>query len=1152
MLARALKGQSVVAFVGSGVSAAYKRPSWSSLADAVVRETLARNDLPPRMRSLLLTAGTPPPGSTIRRGDRYVLAFDICRQVFIEAGDEPVFEDIVRKALETGPPPDRRLSADPLAVLLRRLRVRHFVTLNYDDEIERAHKELLRCEVEDIRLRPPARHQARKLAWPTLARLCPEPEAPELMLQFAVGAWRDRYTVFKAHGSLHSKERLVLGEGDYGERYLQRGSHFETYRDAMDLYLAANAVLFVGIGLEEPDVLRPLRVLLANRAVDACHRPTFALIPAEGDEQTQYERRLYHLHRHGLHLLQFPVADNDRSASLCAALEKVAEDRDHWWLEWQRKPTLRRPYFTVKAPDLMVHHPIGTDGISRARRGDESVIRDHLEAGASLVYAHGRPGLGKGTLAQRIIEGGPRPGGGRRFLASLHFVHDLVSTLQAAADFLSGTTEPGDWPTHRLSRVLSEGQHLLVITGCERLLRRVASERSPRPRGENDEVLKMDRGDPASRAARELFDALARIPPGRSQVVLMGTLLPTSLEPPEAKHHVVVSLRGLDKEDGAEILGLAPSESLLAAELHQALRGHAYALALVGGRIARLPAYRRLGEAQRLLSFVSRESSHARPHRVVDDTLLAMVEDPDAASSIEVLRHLSLFSLPTEADAIAAAFGDVLSLDLAGVTAALELLTVRRLVLAVEPASGRKIPRYLVHTLVRGSALADFQARGRHAPEAPRFQRSGFTLDADDPRSISLAGLEALFAGVDGILRALRGVEEAPSKRHLVRAAFDLLRSHVTTSVVARLSHDGTSVPRLPALGPYLSEYHRRLLRLANEVRAGDRQPGWYQRGTAAPEALCSREGWLYADEYAWLFNELGLVAFEQGHLPDAEARYRLARGVSEVIEGGKRGWRWANDEMNAAVIRIERGAVGQGMDRLRQALDVAQRRDDQPLVCRIEGWLGLGHHLAGDLDQAEGLYARAIVGAREIDNHRALSVFSKGRADLRRHVRDFRGARDDIRQALAAAEAGRHPDLRAFALLAEVVLDGAEPGVAERAPAHSRFRTVEEMADFAKSLGSARLQAEVLAVHCRLHLATGNLAAAWELAKEALALTRYQGMKLRFLSTLALAGEVALLRGRRAAGASILRAARARSEEVGYFLAAERVRRLLSADPER
>ena len=251
---------------------------------------------------------------------------------------------------------------------------------------------------------------------------------------------------------------------------------------------------------------------------------------------------------------------------------------------------------------------------------------------------------------------------------------------------------------------------------------------------------------------------------------------------------------------------------------------------------------------------------------------------------------------------------------------------------------------------------------------------------------------------------------------------------------------------------------------------------------------------------------------------------------------------------MNVGVVRLHRGFVLQGMQRLAVARRVAKHWDYRSLIARIDGWLGLGWHLAGDFEKAHAHYCKAIRGAKRSANTRALSIFATLRGNLYRGWKRFSEARDSIRLALMAAEGGRHPDLRAQTLLAKVWLEAKDAGQGGGANTFERlYRIVDETDGLACRLGSTWLETDVLLIRARLHLVTGNLGAAWSQIRELLALTRSHGMQLRFLNSLVLAGEVALKMGRKVGGESILRTARARAEEVGYSLAAMRARRLLS-----
>ncbi len=193
----------------------------------------------------------------------------------------------------------QRPSQDVLACLQGNWNINRFVTLNYDHEIER--------QLEDhtypfFSLTPergatagsataasatggkptaPGRTARSRLGESAVTiDLCPRNTA-ELLL-FAANFSPAQVQVVHLHGSVRDPSAMIVTDRDYNQRYFSRGAWPSVLGDGQDLLFRGNAILFVGVGMTEDELLRPLRILAQAPTRDG--RPVFALLASSSSE----------------------------------------------------------------------------------------------------------------------------------------------------------------------------------------------------------------------------------------------------------------------------------------------------------------------------------------------------------------------------------------------------------------------------------------------------------------------------------------------------------------------------------------------------------------------------------------------------------------------------------------------------------------------------------------------------------------------------------------------------------------------------------------------------------------------------------------------------------------------------------------------------
>lgn len=175
---------------------------------------------------------------------------------------------------------------DPYAVLLDELNVKRILTTNYDGEIDR----LLHARgfaavahgLEDagIDKAAPSRSILMDGSFGRTEILAYETGAAAYLFNYGADTREQGLKVLHLHGrALRSESWLVLSERDYRERYA-RDDDAGARADAMRLIFNANPLLFIGLGMREPDILRPLRAY-SEETSRLCDRPAIALLPRE-------------------------------------------------------------------------------------------------------------------------------------------------------------------------------------------------------------------------------------------------------------------------------------------------------------------------------------------------------------------------------------------------------------------------------------------------------------------------------------------------------------------------------------------------------------------------------------------------------------------------------------------------------------------------------------------------------------------------------------------------------------------------------------------------------------------------------------------------------------------------------------------------------
>ncbi len=201
---------------------------------------------------------------------------------------------------------------DPLAKTVITLGIRHYLTTNYDFEIERYFRDRgytqfsdkkLDHSVEPLEIR--RQHHKNYPVDPLGGFLRDDTfdpkRAPEL-LSFSVDHDNGDAAVYHLHGRADKSSDLVITERDYMNLYLRNDRYRETIDESIRVAFSANPILFLGLGMNEADLLRPFREFMSNRD-RALGRTAIALSPGMDNAAKRAQQASTRFVRYGAHTI---------------------------------------------------------------------------------------------------------------------------------------------------------------------------------------------------------------------------------------------------------------------------------------------------------------------------------------------------------------------------------------------------------------------------------------------------------------------------------------------------------------------------------------------------------------------------------------------------------------------------------------------------------------------------------------------------------------------------------------------------------------------------------------------------------------------------------------------------------------------------------
>lgn len=1130
MLCRALNLKTVVAFVGAACSTPFGYATWEGFARKVIEKTseqpaaAAHKD---RLRIYAEILEIYAKSDNYCPSEQLTLFIATCKSILDGAKDKGIYKNIINEQFGTlvrkTPPREQ----DPHQELFS-LEINRFVTTNYDIELERslicAHNlepddEDLKKHLPDLdRYLEPGRRR-------TLRSFSQNSTNFEHLALFSLAQVRgSEYAVFHCHGRFDDLESLIASEEDYQKWYLSEGDDSKrTFRQTIELLLESNPLLFVGYGLGDDDLLRPLRHLNALDPKHRYGRPLFALVPVPSDDDKDIRGEVLY-QRYGVHVIPYvaPIRDSDQAnIALC---EKLREIKTLWnddRAEWTEKPKLRSSCLgQIDTATRSYPLAIRASNVAVGRMKD-AVDFEHEISQPGIFGLRGPSGAGKSLLLTRLLGRAEELGFARTYYWNAHYGTEFLPAFDDALAFFEAGDNPRESRHDKMRRILCEQRVLLVIDGCERFLRRTHSERIESYSSAFSLLLKQ-------------LDGCALC----GTVIFAGRLLPAEFAAPKAAakgwHELRISKPVMEDVEAAS--AAAGCRPVVTTEICSLLRGHNYGLLLAGRYIERFGEAGRTRLLQRL--------ADRPPNQRLATLLRLFVRDLDDEAHYPdyyqaFLERLARFVSPVckstcEAchdEAIRETKAEPKTIDL---DVALETLLRTDLIFTIRQfANGAQVgtpeERYCVHASARSLLL-----QPRHGPAAdalPDFGISGLTssrVDAypDWNRQGQIVGLfNDVMKRSEGSLReadsSSTGAEACRQAAELCADGFALLRGTMAANTAGRWG----------AFDQYIG-CGIRLARLAKALCVTAKVGTWsyceyFDRGhierTDAP---------LHSSEIAWLYNDIGLALSAEGALRDAYAVWEQAFEITRAMEHFKPGGGYRLEVLlNLTHVFIEMGRLREARFYLNDAGRMNDNLRDADFGGRILGFQGLLAHLSGNLPEADSLYAACTRKLRHGNNLRAQSVFLKYYADLNLTMGTLDKAALLIQKSRALAEAGVFPDLVAFTRVSQATL------LTQKKQYDDARREYLSLLRESHRMGARKLEAECQSTLSVLCLQEGDVEGARVRAMRALSLANELALGLRLTHSMIVLGQATVKAGQRDLGIAYLRNARFLAAEQEYWL---------------
>lgn len=1123
MLARALNLGTTVAFVGAGCSIPLGYPTWTNLAKELVDHTLEalakiENAIASSDREQLDRFKTRLESGENLRSETLMFIMGLCKRALHDHGGPPKenpYEEYFQKrfcpraASETS-------EHQPLHRLLKIKSITRFVTTNYDSEIERALHEKRGIPFAEFGIGSDDGRRS----------FTQESDHYGELAMFALGRHDEaRNTVFHCHGRFDRPQSIIATESEYQEWYLtERAGAGPAFRQTIELLLGSNPILFVGFGLGDEDLLRPLRILAATNLPQKDSRPIFALLDEEY-KAADWERHQALYDRYGVNVVPYtsPKVET-RNEDLCKALDAMKQHWKAWRRGWLEKPFLRKVQVKSRPPEPYRHYSLDMTALQDlgARR-----LKSNLKGLTDLISQYrvitlmGAGGAGKSWHAMRLLkELQQRPGQFKGyFFWSSYYADDLLTGLDRALSYLDPESKLEGSRIERFKQCIEQDKYFLIFDGFERLLR---------------ETDVPGQGEPDSMGVKRWLEAMKNAK-SQSTILLTSRLWPYAEKTEGVERFRIPRMRTEDIKESEPFCDL---ERLDVSALCSLLGGHVYGLSLARHEVLRVPRKQREERLRTLISDLSDLHPNARVSRMIGLCVKSM-DRTSSGLAQKFLQRVAVFMSPVGESTARICYQLARQDDddpgrgaeLPFMEALIEDLVGARLIFRIATSeSDRSVRVYSVHPAVRSYIFT--QIHKVDTDLLPNFTLPGFT-----------SGTAAVYPGSDASAKVVKdlfgrlyedGEKAYASGRHqeardLCRSALGVARSRMEANTAARWTS--------------YAEYIRVGIKLTNLAKTvAPRMWSFAEKGyLPLIEAV---DGPLYADELAWLYNDIGLTLCAEGTLPDAYAVWEQGYEINKVVDSYEDGGQYdVQSQLHFGHVFIELGRLTEGEQYLQETKRLNHLLGDPDYEARIIGYSALVAYLRDQLTEADKLFDEALkTWPDSRRNARAQSMFLYMRGELNAFAEKFDDAKEYIRSSRSIAEADHCPDLVAYANNARGNLHRLQDEYSDAAHAYK-----VALRD-ARKIGILKLEADVLAELSQLSLAIGDTESARRRAMESLRIANELSLGLKQTNALYALGLATLESGPRGLGVEYLKLTKSLAEKQTYWLRARQVEKKLHA----
>ena len=257
-------------------------------------------------------------------------------------------------------PPDR----DPLYRLYYDFEIKRFVTTNYDLEIERLMEDLgfVQPESEAVNRLPDYDIERVSSMGGRARDIDLNSNTAIDLVDFAANESPHDLTVVHLHGRATEESELVVTERDYQTRYLGDDASQKMIREGLSVLFGGNPILFVGLGLSEDDLMRPLRQFVSNPALFKRNRTLIAFVPPTEAAEKRNAEAMEIYARYGVSVVYF-----GQWSAAPVDPDKPDNKEKPYWLQW------------IYQDAKVLSTALKAIGDSPSDTTDDSVLKDDLE-----------------------------------------------------------------------------------------------------------------------------------------------------------------------------------------------------------------------------------------------------------------------------------------------------------------------------------------------------------------------------------------------------------------------------------------------------------------------------------------------------------------------------------------------------------------------------------------------------------------------------------------------------------------------------------------------------------------------------------------------------------------------------------------------------